>query len=259
MANRLTGTRLGKTERMLFSKAASSEAIAPMMLDAEGASRSEQQGLLRASKKLAEAGLIERRRVYREGRAHDLRRERPYFADGRFWIREDSSRRHFASRIAIRRTPFGDEIYQEFMPELRAGRAIRWDDRRVERAGGIASRTGPARRPIEQHDDRFRPPSLAEEEAHEGRSEHMPPQVATGLDRERWRISVRLARAEHPNLGSMRLLEEATALFDSDLLAETLLERAGPERSSSGLTYSHLSGWRHASGVGPGLAEEERS
>src|ERR1700761_3450205 len=177
MANRLTGTRLGKTERLVYSSAASSEAASPTLLDRGDASRPQQQGLLRASKKLADAGLIDRRRVYREGRVRDRRRERPYFADGRSCLREDPSRRHFASRIAIRKTPFGEEIYQEFIAELRMGRAIRWDDRRVERAERIASRTGPMVHPTGQHDDRLRPPSLAEEEARGGRTEYMPAQI----------------------------------------------------------------------------------
>ena len=79
MANRLTGVRLGRHERLLLDSAGSSQGITPLVLDPADAPRSTQQGLLRAALKLEAAGLIERHPVYKERRVRDRRRERPHF------------------------------------------------------------------------------------------------------------------------------------------------------------------------------------
>ena len=100
MANRLTGVRLGRHERLLLESAGSTLGITPTLIDPE-APRSTQQGLLRAAMKLESAGLIERHPVYKERRARDPRRERPHFHAGRFWTYTDPSRRHYVRRIAI--------------------------------------------------------------------------------------------------------------------------------------------------------------
>ena len=134
MANRLTGVKLGRHERFLLSHAGSSLGITPLVIDPAEAPRSTQQDLLRASLKLESAGLIERHPVYKERRARDRRRERPHFHAGRFWTYTDPSRRQYVRRIAIWRTNFGEAIHQEFLVELRLGRPIRWNNRRVARA-----------------------------------------------------------------------------------------------------------------------------
>ena len=160
MANRLTGVRLGRHERFLLSHAGSTLGIPPLVIDPAEAPRSTQQDLLRAAMKLESAGLIERHPVYKERRARDRRRERPHFHAGRFWTYTDPSRRHYVRRIAIWRTNFGEAILEEFLVELRLGRPIRWNDRRVARAEARARHTTPDYTLnddlVEQQDDRFR-------------------------------------------------------------------------------------------------------
>ena len=247
MANRLTGMRLGRQERLLLESAGSTLGITPTLIDLE-APQSTQQGLLRAAMKLESAGLIERHPVYKERRARDLRRERPHFHAGRFWTYSDPSRRLYVRRVAILRTNFGEAILQEFLPELRLGRPIRWDDHRVARAEARARQHTPDytmnRDRVEQQDDRFRERQLEEEEARDQRREYLPPAVRSREDQQRWLLAVGLARREKPNLGSERLLQAALELYGSALSSEELRARLGPRRRSPELIHNALGGWR---------------
>lgn len=225
MANRLSGVRLGRLERQLLLDIPSSESIGGRILDPPGAPRSVQQGYLGASRRLAEVGLLDRR-IFREPTwASDPRRERPFFNDGCFWLHQDARRRHVRRRVAVWRTPFGDEILLAFRLEFFTGRAIRWSDRRVQDAEQAA-----ARRPREQEhrawieqEQRYlrtgRERQLVESP---GPTEYLPDFVEGGAERRRWRLSAGVARAHHPSLGSERLLEEATAVYRSDTPTERL-------------------------------------
>ncbi len=247
MANRLTGVRLGRHERFLLESAGSTLGIPPLVIDPTEAPRSTRQGLLRAAIKLESAGLIERHPVYRERRARDRRRERPHFHAGGFWTYTDPSRRLYVRRIAILRTNFGEAILEEFLVELRLGRPIRWDDRRVARAEARArqhtSEYTMNRDRVEQLDDRFRERPLEEEKAREERREYLPPAVRSPEDYRRWLLASRLARREKPNLGSERLLQAALELYGSADPTEELRARLGPGRRSPKLSHT-LGGWR---------------
>jgi hypothetical protein len=247
VANCLTGVRLGRHERFLLTNAGSAAGITPLLIDPDDVPRSTQQGLLRAAMKLESVGLIERHRVCKERRARDPRRERPHFHAGRFWTYTDPRRRHYVRRIAIWRTSFGEAIAQEFLVELRLGRAIRWDDRRVDRAEARAQHhpdAGLNDTLVEQHDDRFRDLHLEEEAAREERREYLPQAVRSPGDQQRWLLAVGLARREKPSLGSERLLQAALELYGSARSSEELRARLGPGRRSPELSHNALGGWR---------------
>lgn len=250
VANRLTGVRLGRVERGLFLDAASSESISGLILDPPGASRSVQQGYLEAAKRLAEVGLLERRVLRAPTWARDGRRELPFFKDGRFWLHQEKRRRHTSRRVAVWRTPFGDEVLLAFRVEFSTGRTIRWSDARVsgaERASAGRPLAQEHRVWLEQEERERRIGRDRQLVEGLGPLEYLPDFVGGEEERRRWRLSAQVARSEHPAIGSRRLLEEATALYRSDTPTEMLLtavrRRAEPARySAEDLAWVRLPG-----------------
>ena len=232
MPNRLTGVRLGRRERWLLGWVPDAESIGGLSLEAPDAWR--QQTLLRASRKLERCGLLERHQGWKAVRVRDPRRERPLFDRGRFWVRDDTSRRHFSRRVVVWTTPFGDGIKAEFRVELDLERPIRWVDRRVAYAERQAEshplNPGLHEARVARCDERRDPLLRDEEQGYEGRREYLPQGVRAEEEVERWRLAARIARKTHPNLGSARLLEAAVTIHGSSTSTGELRTQITPRR-----------------------------
>ena len=148
----LAGVRLGVLERTLLMAAPPLGTLGGLLIAAPEGTRSAQQGYLRAARKLEHLLLLDCVRVRQAVRAHDPRRERPMYRRGRFWRREDRTRRQIVWRVVVWATPWGEGI------RLAYGENSAADCR----FGGRRRRTG-ARTVMRQHTDGTpmsrRPPS----------------------------------------------------------------------------------------------------
>lgn len=135
----LAGMRLGALERTLLVNAPPLGTLGGLCIRAPEGTRSAQQAYLRASKKLAVAGLIHRKRVRQPTRASDPRRQHPVYRDGAFWHRRERTRAHRVARVFVWVTPFGAGIRMAYANELMSGRPIRWTRPKTEAARRYAA------------------------------------------------------------------------------------------------------------------------
>jgi hypothetical protein len=229
--HRLNGVRLGAVERTFLLWAPSSQALTGMLIEAPERTRSAQETHLRAARKLSSHGLAELEAVPAVLRARDPRRAKPFYRDGRFWLRADMTRRHVVHRKALWLTLFGDEIRRLFDRELRSGARIRWTDEKVRRAERDAA---------VRHVDRLaRTAGLAQmaedlsgsldsdTEIPEGAVEYVPQFVTDSASLERWRSAVWATATAGPSRSSKVLLEETTELYwSTNTTLEELRARA---------------------------------
>ncbi len=221
----LKGKRLGRIERGILLSAGSPGRTGALLLKAPSGKRSEQEGICRAARRLEELRLVRLAKVREGTRAHDPRREDPYYWGGEFMERVDKTRRHSVPRLICWRTVFGDALVDAYREELNDRRSIRWKAETYERVARYASMNPVSEvtwQAAEAEAARLLEESPAEVE--EGR-----PLISGELDgdeRERWQLSIDVAAARNPGAGSMRLFEESVTLMDSEIPLEDLLREA---------------------------------
>lgn len=227
----LQGQRLGVLERTLLTQAPRVGTLGGLTVRDPVGDRNTQRGYLRAAKKLARLDLVMARDLRERTRARDPRREHPVFEHGRFWSRPDHTREHWITRKVIWATRFGEGIKHVYEVELTQGKPIRW------RASRIRAARRHAERLPHGADDQQAAEDMLEEGLHApldrapgAYREVYPEAVNTADDKQRWRLCCRVARREHPTLGSQRLWDCACTIYDSgrDLHALRLVAGRDP-------------------------------
>lgn len=229
----LEGVRLGQNERTLLMNAPAIGTPLGLRIVAPEATRSAQQGYLRAVKKLCGLQLVHRATAREHERARDPRREVPVYALGRFWWREEQTRIQVVSRIVVWVTPFGEGIRMAYEKELTSRGPIRWTPKKVGRAQRYAressistDRQSQARSELRALPDAAEGPWKPRDTSQEA----FPAEVDTKEQRRRWRIAVAVARKENPALGSSGLWKAALVVYCGELSDDELLASLGHHR-----------------------------
>lgn len=235
-ATALAGVRLGVLERTLLVNAPPLGSLGGLRLGFDGRSRSERDGYLRASRKLARLGLIRRKRIRESTRARDPRRAHPVYRDGAFWHRPDGTRAHIVSRVFVWVTPLGEGIRTVYARELASGSPIRWTAEKCAAAERFAETDWKdpieqenAERQLEAQVNWVEPlqPAAAPLEAR-------PPEVVTTQQSTRWAAACRAARSSNPSLGSTALWTIAVDLYHSEVSDERLKKIARQQHNRGG-------------------------
>lgn len=148
----------------------------------------------------------------------------PIYTEGAFYRRESPKRIHWTDCLAAWLSPFGAGVRDEYLPELREQRTIRWTSERLKNAERFAV-----------YEYQFGPElEAADIEGTKEAFARIPPinkavkpigPPGAGENMGRWSCSIHIAVDELGSEGSLNLWKRSVEVFDSDETDAQLRQR----------------------------------